>query len=177
MNKTALITGGSRGIGFGVATCLAKEGFNLAINGMRDEANVMEVLEELRLHGVKVVNNCKGLTVLADSMLRLLFYNLIDNSLKYGKKLVQIKVSYKTGKDHLTLIYGDDGVGIPKTEKQKIFHEGYGRGTGYGLYLIQKICEIYGWSIKETGKEGKGAHFTITIPQVNEHGKELYQLS
>ena len=59
MKKTALITGGSRGIGFGVATCLAKDGFDLAINGMRDEANVTEVLDELRNHGVRVIY-CQG---------------------------------------------------------------------------------------------------------------------
>jgi len=38
------------------------------------------------LINLKVVNDCHGLTVLADSLLRQLFYNLIDNSLKYGKK-------------------------------------------------------------------------------------------
>ena len=57
--KTALITGGSRGIGFGVAKCLAEEGFDLGINGMRDESNVSEALQELRSHGVKVMY-CKG---------------------------------------------------------------------------------------------------------------------
>ncbi|MEI9918367.1 MAG: 3-ketoacyl-ACP reductase [Bacteroidota bacterium] len=40
MKKTALITGGSRGIGFGIATHLAKAGFTLAINGVRDESQV-----------------------------------------------------------------------------------------------------------------------------------------
>ncbi len=59
MNKTALITGGSRGIGFGVAKCLAKEGFDLAINGVRDESKVTKALEELRSYGVKVVY-CQG---------------------------------------------------------------------------------------------------------------------
>ncbi len=59
MNKTALITGGSRGIGFGIAKCLAKEGFDLAINGMRDELNVTQALEELRTYGVKVIY-CQG---------------------------------------------------------------------------------------------------------------------
>jgi sensor histidine kinase regulating citrate/malate metabolism len=54
-----------------------------------------------------------------------------------------------------------DGVGIPKSEKEKIFKEGYGKGTGYGLYLIRKMCEVYGWTIHETGKHGKGAQFTI----------------
>jgi PAS domain S-box-containing protein len=116
------------------------------------------------LHGVKVVNDCHGLTVRADSLLRQLFYNLIDNSLKYGKKISQIRVYYKEAdKNRLKLVYEDDGVGIPKAEKKKIFREGYGQGTGYGLYLIRKICEVYGWSIKETGKQGKGAQFTVTM--------------
>lgn len=129
------------------------------------------------LHGAKVVNGCRGLTVLADSLLRQLFYNLIHNSLRHGEKVSQIKVYYEeTGKDKLRLVYEDDGVGTPKAEKEKIFREGYGKGTGYGLYLIRKICEVYGWTIRETGKPGKGAQFTITMPQGNENGKENYRL-
>ena len=129
------------------------------------------------LHGAKAVNNCHGLTVLADSLVRQLFYNLIDNSLKYGKKVSQIRMYYeKVGKDQMKLVYEDDGVGIPEAEKGKLFKEGYGKGTGYGLYLIRKMCEIYGWTIQETGKQGKGAQFTITIPKMNENGKTAYQL-
>jgi PAS domain S-box-containing protein len=121
------------------------------------------------LHGVKVVNDCRGLTVLADSLLRQIFYNLIDNSLKHGEKVSQIRVYYEeAGKDRLKLVYEDDGIGIPAAEKEKIFREGYGRGTGYGLYLIRKMCEVYGWIIRETGKHGKGAQFTIIMPKMSE---------
>ncbi|MCF3652055.1 3-ketoacyl-ACP reductase [Synoicihabitans lomoniglobus] len=54
MNKTALVTGGSRGIGFGIATALAQEGWNLVINGMRPVESVSGPLDELRAHGVQV---------------------------------------------------------------------------------------------------------------------------
>jgi 3-oxoacyl-[acyl-carrier protein] reductase len=54
MNKYALVTGGSRGIGFGIATALAKEGWNLVINGVRAEESISGPLDELRAHGVKV---------------------------------------------------------------------------------------------------------------------------
>lgn len=57
--KTALVTGGSRGIGLGIAKSLAKEGFDLAINGVRDEWTVQDVLDELRSYGVKVIY-CQG---------------------------------------------------------------------------------------------------------------------
>ncbi len=129
------------------------------------------------LAGAKLVNECHGLTVLADSMLRQLFYNLMDDTIKHGEKVSQIKVYYKEGKDHLKLVYEDDGVGIPKDEKELIFKEGYGKGTGYGLYLIKKMCETYGWTIQETGKPRKGAQFTMTIPKIGRSGKIGYTIN
>ena len=54
MSKIALITGGTRGIGLGIATELAKSGFDLAINGMRDQKLVKPVLDELKQYGVPV---------------------------------------------------------------------------------------------------------------------------
>jgi signal transduction histidine kinase len=128
---------------------------------------------------VKAVNECHGLTVLADSLLRQLFYNLIDNSLKYGQKTTGIRVHCEvTGQDCLRLVYEDDGVGIPAAEKPKLFKEGYstGGGTGYGLYLIGKMMEVYGWTIDETGTPGKGAQFTMIIPKMNKSGKESYRV-
>jgi signal transduction histidine kinase len=65
------------------------------------------------------MNECQGLTVLADSLLRQLFYNLIHNSLRYGEKLSQIRIYYEVEDDQLKLIYEDDGVGIPEHEKEK----------------------------------------------------------
>ena len=48
MAKSALITGGSRGIGLGIAEALAKQGYKLAINGVRDEHEAHEQLDVLR---------------------------------------------------------------------------------------------------------------------------------
>jgi len=126
------------------------------------------------LAGAKLMNECQGLTVMADSLLRQLFYNLIDDTLKHGEKVSQIRVYYEKGEDQLKLVYEDDGIGIADDEKEKIFKEGYGKGTGYGLYLIKKMCETYSWTIRETGKPGKGAQFTMTIPKTNKNGKISY---
>jgi len=54
MSKVALITGGSRGIGFGIAEKLAAEKWDLVINGVREESAVTEPLAKLRAMGVKV---------------------------------------------------------------------------------------------------------------------------
>jgi 3-oxoacyl-[acyl-carrier protein] reductase len=51
MKRVAFITGGSRGIGFGIAVQLAQAGFDVAINGVRPEAAVRESLEELKSRG------------------------------------------------------------------------------------------------------------------------------
>jgi PAS domain S-box-containing protein len=134
------------------------------------------------LKGVKIVNDCGGLTLLADSLLRQLFYNLIDNSLKYGQKITMVRAHYEKAypdQDQLKVFYEDDGMGIPAANKPQIFKEGYSTGgsTGYGLYLIKKMIEVYGWTIQETGEPGKGAQFTIEMPKVNQNGKENYRIA
>ncbi|MEM2518437.1 MAG: ATP-binding protein, partial [Candidatus Bathyarchaeia archaeon] len=114
--------------------------------------------------------------VLADSQLRQLFYNLIDNSIKHGEKVTQIKIYYREEADKLKLIYEDNGVGISNDMRRNLFKEGYGKGTGYGLYLTAKLCEMYGWTIQETGEYGKGVQFIIAIPKTNEKGEQLYKI-
>ncbi|MFW6116951.1 MAG: PAS domain S-box protein [Thermoproteota archaeon] len=119
------------------------------------------------LKGIELENRCKGLTVLADPMLPRLFYNLIHNSLQHGgEELSQIIIYCQSEESNeVKVVYEDDGVGISEEEKEKIFQEGYGKGTGYGLHLIREMCEVYGWTIKESGQPEQGVKFTITIPQ------------
>jgi signal transduction histidine kinase len=50
-------------------------------------------------------------------------------------------------------------------DKSKLFSEGFSTAgsTGYGLFLIKRIIDIYGWQIQEKGDINKGAKFVIAI--------------
>lgn len=59
MRRIALITGGSRGIGFGIAKELAQNNFDLAINGTRPASLVEDSINELKKYGIDVIY-CEG---------------------------------------------------------------------------------------------------------------------
>jgi signal transduction histidine kinase len=125
----------------------------------------------------KVVNECHGLVVVADVLLKQLFYNLIDNSVKHGEKVTQIRLHYSEDGNEMKLFYEDNGVGVPHSNKLKLFDAGFstGKGSGLGLYLVKRMMDVYGWTIIEEGEQGKGAKFTMTIPKLNKNGKEKCQ--
>jgi len=127
----------------------------------------------------KMVDESHGLVVLADSFLMQFFYNLIDNTRKYGQKTTTIKVRYeKMDMDRLRLIYEDDGVGVPSENKSLLFKEGFSTGgsTGFGLFLTKKMMDVYGWEIEENGIPGEGARFVIILPKLGKNEKETYQV-
>ena len=122
---------------------------------------------------IKINNRCQGLSVKADSLLSKVFYNLIDNSLRHGKSVKAIDIQCQKSSEGISIIYSDDGIGITKEGKLRLFKEGYSTagGSGYGMYLIKKIIQFYGWSITETGNSGKGVKFIMKVPK--NHCKKL----
>jgi len=106
-----------------------------------------------------------SIEVFADPLLEKVFFNLIDNSLRYGRHLTKISVSaILTGSD-LMLVYEDDGGGIPIAEKENIFIRKYFSNTGFGLFLSREILSITGLTIVENGEFEVGARFEIHVPK------------
>jgi signal transduction histidine kinase len=68
----------------------------------------------------------------------------------------------------MEIIYEDNGGGLSEANKSKVFNQGFttGKGSGYGLSLISRIVQVYGWTIKEEGKPSKGAKFIMVMPKV-----------
>ena len=107
-----------------------------------------------------------SIDVYADPLFEKVLYTLIDNSLQYGEKVTEIRLSWRlidTGEP--VLQYEDNGVGIVPDDKEHIFERGFGKHTGFGLFLARQILAITGMTIKETGEAGKGARFEITVPK------------
>jgi len=115
---------------------------------------------------IEVSVNVNGLEIFADPLLEKVFENLIDNSRRHGERVRHISLSSThADPDTLTIIYEDDGVGVPESEKERIFEKGFGKNTGLGLFLTREILAITGLSIKESGVYGKGVRFEILVPK------------
>lgn len=107
-----------------------------------------------------------------------LFYNLVNNSLKFSKQditpLIQVLYSKKTneeGKDFHQVTVKDNGIGFSNDHMDKIF-KAFTRlntkdkfeGTGLGLALCKKIVDRHNGYILAEGKENEGATFIIGLP-------------
>jgi signal transduction histidine kinase len=126
---------------------------------------VAEIASQIAPGKVRIEDETDGLTVWADPMISKILYNLMDNSLKHGEHVSRIHFGARVGADAATLIYEDDGVGIPADNKEKIFNRTPRTDAGIGLFLVREILGITGITITETGEPGLGARFEISIPR------------
>lgn len=119
--------------------------------------------QSLALTGIRIENRLCDLWVYADPLIEKVFFNLLENSLRHGGKISSIRVGFHETDAGLCIVYEDDGVGVPVEAKEKIFRREYFQNTGLGLYLSREILAITGMGIKETGTEGHGVRFEISV--------------
>ncbi len=134
---------------------------------------VREVLEHLlpiaRRRGIAVGSNLQSNSLIfADrGMLRRAFLNIIENSIKYGKKGGQVIVSTKSSPSlkRIAVVVGDDGEGIDEDEIDRVFdrfyrtreaRSGVEKGSGLGLAIAKEIVEQHKGKISIKSKRGIG---------------------
>lgn len=112
--------------------------------------------------------------IMADKVHMLnIFYNLIDNAIKYTPDNPVINVSTWNDNNKIIISVKDNGIGISKENQQNIFknlfrvpigniHEV--RGFGLGLYYVKTIIDQFGGKIKLTSDLGKGSNFELSFP-------------
>ena len=111
-------------------------------------------------------------------LIRQLIQNLTNNAIKFSHDGGKILVSIRTASDSencRTLLWSikDEGIGIAFKDSKKLFqpfsqiNQSLTRrfeGTGLGLYLCKRICEVLGGTISYDSKPGRGSTFTLRLP-------------
>ena len=120
---------------------------------------------QVNLRKISEINDLPpAIEVYADPLIIKVFYNLMENAVRYGGKITIIRFFIEEYGGSPVIVCEDDGDGIPAANKERIFEWGFGKNTGLGLALSREILGITGITIHETGTPGKGARFEITVP-------------
>jgi light-regulated signal transduction histidine kinase (bacteriophytochrome) len=113
----------------------------------------------------------------APVLLYQLFYNLINNSIKFSKENEPVKIKITSSMTSLEenqfakIVLSDNGIGFEQEQAERIFttftrlnsKDKY-EGTGLGLALCKKIVQRHSGFISARGDKGNGAEFTILLP-------------
>jgi signal transduction histidine kinase len=132
--------------------------------------NVEDVLTKAwighKIGSVRIDIHVHGLEIFADLLLEKVFYNLIDNAIRYGgPAMTTIRFTAHPEGDSMVIVCEDDGLGISDETRKNLFRRGFGKNTGYGLFLIREVLSISGLTITESSKPGDGARFEILVPK------------
>lgn len=111
------------------------------------------------------LHNCSGHNVWVEEV----WYNLIDNAIKYGGKKPKVEVgSEKAENGTVTYRVSDNGKGMDQPTINRILNEGLSpsqaKGHGIGLSIVRMILEKLGGNLKVKSRPGKGTDFYFTLP-------------
>ena len=116
-------------------------------------------------------------TMYSDALrLRQVLYNLLSNAAKFthqGEIRLSASRSSKEGRDWITIQVRDTGIGMTSQQLKRLFQafsqadasisKTYG-GTGLGLVISRRFCQLMGGDVSVESEAGKGSLFTVSIP-------------
>jgi signal transduction histidine kinase len=106
------------------------------------------------------------------------FYNLLDNALKYSKDHPVIRVHLSRQNGTIRLDVADNGIGIAQDYQDKIFEKLYRvpqqnkhdvKGHGLGLSYVADVVKQHHGKIDLVSEPGKGSTFSMTLPAYHEN--------
>jgi len=143
------------------------------------KAEVDEQMQDIKKRGMTLKTEfAKNVPLLMTDpkLLRMIFQNLISNSVKYTPNGGTITVKIDSSAKEVVISVSDTGYGIPKHQHDKVFNKLFRadnvkemdtEGTGLGLYIIKSIVERMRGKIRFESEENKGTTFFITLPVKN----------
>jgi two-component system phosphate regulon sensor histidine kinase PhoR len=105
--------------------------------------------------------------------------NLLSNAIKFSHDDEGITIRMRSDATHVTLSVSDTGIGIPKSEQERLFSRFFRSslavaeeipGTGLGLTLVQSVVEWHEGTIEVDSVEGEGTTVTVRLPQALRRG-------
>ncbi|HNQ13376.1 MAG TPA: HAMP domain-containing sensor histidine kinase [Bacteroidia bacterium] len=142
---------------------------------LKDQVNevLSEVEERIEAKKITIENQCQIDLVLHKvnrSLIHNLFFNLINNAIKYNKQEGSIIIKSVLEKDFVELSIKDSGVGMNEEELDKIFdrfkrfHSGGEEGYGLGMPIVKTICDFHGIEISFLSSPNHGTEVLLKIP-------------
>ncbi|MCD5408850.1 ATP-binding protein [Candidatus Bipolaricaulota bacterium] len=136
---------------------------------------------ELEERGMEVeVHVPADLVMHADrDLLRIVYDNLLSNTVKYGNEGGRIVLEAEEGPEEVILSVWNEGPGIPQEKLPYLFRKfsridlpahAKRRGTGLGLFICKEIVERHGGRIWAESEPEKWARFSFTLPKEKEEG-------
>jgi heavy metal sensor kinase len=141
---------------------------NQLIKDAVDTIQVLAAQKELMFQ----YNSAHTIDVMADkNQLKRLFFNILDNAIKYTPAGGKITIDLKQQKNTVDIDIVDTGIGIPEHELPHIFDRFYridksrsSTGFGLGLSIAQSIAMAHGGRIYARANLPQGTVFTISLP-------------
>lgn len=151
--------------------------------GRKDEINIYDLIDEV-IMDLSIYIDEKHLSVTeegdraqiigSDLLMYRVFYNLIENAIKYNVDGGYINVLINENEDDVVIKIEDSGRGI-ESDKKKIFEAFYrerrtaneSNGVGLGLHLVKQIIELHSGTIEVKDGEKVGTQFIVTVPKNN----------
>jgi light-regulated signal transduction histidine kinase (bacteriophytochrome) len=153
------------------------------LNGVMENIEKM-LYTNIEQKGAKITYN-QLLPVIGDpKLLEQLFQNLIDNALKFCKKVPEIHISTQENDHYTFVLIKDNGIGIAPRYKERIFeifnrlhHKHDFPGTGIGLAICKKIMDKHLGSIDLKSTENEGTTFILRFPKMPDYVKNLKEMA
>ena len=149
------------------------------VNIMVESFPLAELLEEIAedLSGIKKngqelrFDHLMNIDLNTDrNILKNILFNIVSNAVKYSEEDIQIRVTDHNDKISIAVI--DKGIGIPGEDQKHLFtrffratNVGNIQGTGLGLNIVKRYCELLSASIDINSEFGEGTTVEITIPK------------
>lgn len=144
-----------------------------------EEFDLSELLQNLVHRFNRISNNRVEASIENDvqlkgdrELLRALFYNLIENALKYSGTEASVRVTLQSGAGETQVRVMDNGPGISDGEKKLVFGKFYRsgdeqtrryKGTGLGLYIASSVARMHQARIEITDNTPTGCIFAVSF--------------